>query len=124
MPESASIPPSPRATVHATASSHGWPAAIRTTTASPSWSAGRSPSPAGGVSPSPGAGPSSTRMPSKASRTTVPGKPASAMRVLEPPPSTNRGSPAASAARTASIASASVRAVTHARAGPPTRVVV
>ena len=55
---------------------------------------------------------------------TVPGKPASEMTRLEPPPMSSRGSAAASAALTASISSASVAADTKDRARPPRPSVV
>src|SRR5262249_41672431 len=57
-------------------------------------------------------------------RTTVPGKPASAMTMFDPPARTSTGSPAASQARTASTTSASLPASTTFAAGPPSRSVV
>ena len=81
-------------------------------------------SPAATVTVAPLQSETSAVMPRVATRTTVPGKPWSAISRFDPPPSTSTGSPAASAARTASTSSVSVVAVTTARAGPPTRSVV
>jgi len=99
MPARHSMPASPAVTVRATASDQFSPAA------------------------------SSSRVPSRAaprvaSRIAVPSNPASAITRLLPPPTISTGSPRRSAARTASTASWSVRAVTSRAAGPPSRSVV
>src|SRR6476469_3910356 len=94
MPDRHSIPASPASTQCATSASHDSPAATSR----------RAPVRA---------------MPRVATRTTVPGKPASATTTFEPPARTSDGSPAASRARTASTSSASVAASATAPAGPP-----
>src|SRR5690606_15140008 len=66
----------------------------------------------------------STVIPRVATCTTVPAKPSSATRRLEPPPRTSSGSPARSTDATASTTSSGVVAVSRARGGPPTRMVV
>ena len=104
IPDSASTPDQPDSTAVATNASHGSPAQTRTRTR---------PEPSG-----------SAWTPRVPIRTTVPGNPASATSRFEPPPTSSRGSPVASAAVTASIRSPSEVASMTRRAGPPTRRVV
>src|SRR5690625_906723 len=63
-------------------------------------------------------------MPSVAIWTTVPGNPASATSMFEPPDSTSSGLPAASVSAMAWVSWSSVDATIQACAGPPTRAVV
>src|SRR3954447_22819281 len=100
IPDRHSIPASPAFTARSTNGSHGSPA-------------------------------STVRLPSRLVstpvvriRTTVPGKPSSAMTTLLPPASTSSGSPSASARATAATTSSSLRASAMRRAGPPRRRVV
>src|SRR4051794_1623993 len=104
MPESASTPIQPSPTARATRSSHGSPAATRTT--------------------APPQASESALTPAVRTATTRPSKPASETSTLEPPPSTRTGVPDSSASRTASRTSASVVATTNSAAGPPTCRVV
>ena len=93
-----------RATQRATNGSHG----------SPAWTSRRTRPP-----------PASARsIPRVATRTTVPGKPASATTTLLPPARTSSGSPARSARRTAATSASSSAASTSRPAGPPRRSVV
>ena len=101
MPDRHSRPARPSATVLATTASQSSPAAT--------------------VSPP---GPVSRLTPRVATWTTVPSNPSSETIRLLPPPRISTGSPAASAARTASMSSSSVPARTKPRAGPPRRTVV
>src|SRR4051812_16195940 len=99
MPDRHSMPARPSRTRRSTNGSHG----------SPAWTVNTWPS---------------RSMPSVRRRTTVPGKPASAITTLLPPARTSSGSSAASASWTAAISSCSVRASTIRFAGPPRRRVV
>ncbi len=104
MPDSASSPTRPEATVCSTRSSHGSPAATR--------------------SVAPEQASASVLMPRRSIRTTVPGKPSSATSRLEPPPRTSTGSCAASSSASVATSSGSEVTVTIRAAGPPTRSVV
>src|SRR5689334_21901030 len=104
MPDRHSRPPSPASTVPATTVSQS--------------------SPASTVSWTLPAAPQSILPPPLASRTTVPGKPASATTRLEPPPRTSSGSPERSAARIASATSSARAGSRNRAAGPPRRSVV
>src|SRR3954447_422101 len=99
MPDRHSIPASCASTQRSTNGSHG----------SPAWTVRV---------------PSCCSTPSVSIRTTVPGKPSSAITTLLPPASTSSGSCSASASATASITARSSRASTIRRAGPPRRSVV
>jgi len=101
MPDRHSRPARPSAIVPATTPSQSSPAATVTV---------------------PGSGPRLTSL--IATWTTVPSNPSSATTRLLPPPRISKGSPRASAARTASMRSSSVPADAKSRAGPPRRIVV
>src|ERR1022692_947862 len=103
MPDRHSMPDSPPRTHQSTTVSQFSPAATRTATRSPSGAAA---------------------MPRGATRTTVPGKPASATTRLLPPPRTNTGSPRWSASLTVSMTCWSVPASMKRAAGPPRPSVV
>ena len=105
MPDSASIPDHAWRTACSTSRSQLWPACTTTETPPQESSA-------------------LTVKPSEAILTTVPGNPSSETRRLEPPLMTRSCSPAASADRTASMISSSVRASMNVPAGPPTADVV